>query len=135
MTLVSLAPANKSKDALKKYEELWTKIRHIIRSTTNNLDKFNEKYMKIKLNSDDDLPLNKTLEFRNMIIVVRAVFHEENKYYPKAFLHECLHNDRIEVTKGIDVSKTDGSRECIICHYWFFLNIIFRFQLRLRLLC
>ena len=42
--------------------------------------------MKIKCNSDDDLPLNKTLEMCNMIVVVRAVFHENNKYYPQAFL-------------------------------------------------
>ena len=42
--------------------------------------------MKIKCNSDDDLPLNKTLEMCNMIVVVRAVFHENNKYYPQTFL-------------------------------------------------
>ena len=35
--------------------------------------------MKTKLNSDDDLPLNKTLEIRSMIIVVRSVFYESNK--------------------------------------------------------
>ena len=29
--------------------------------------------MKIKFNSDDDLPLNKTLELRNMVIVVTSV--------------------------------------------------------------
>ena len=39
--------------------------------------------MKIKFNSDDDLPLNKSLELRNMIIVV---FHEDNKYYPQFLL-------------------------------------------------
>ena len=32
--------------------------------------------MKIKFNSDDDLPLNKTLEPCNLIIVIRSVFHE-----------------------------------------------------------
>ena len=37
--------------------------------------------MKIKFNLDDKLPLNKTIEIHNMIIVVRAVFHENNKYY------------------------------------------------------
>ena len=35
-----------------------------------------QKYMKTKFNSDDDLPLNKTLEIRSMIIVVRSVFYE-----------------------------------------------------------
>ena len=34
----------------------------------------NKKYMKIKFNLDNDLPLNKTLELRNMTIIVRAVF-------------------------------------------------------------
>ena len=38
--------------------------------------------MKIKFSPDDDLPLNKTIEIPSMIIVVRAVFHENNKYYP-----------------------------------------------------
>ena len=46
-----------SKDIPKKYEELWTKIRDLIRSKTNNSDNYDEKYMKIKLNSDDNLPL------------------------------------------------------------------------------
>ena len=45
--------------------------------------------MKIRFNSDDDLPLKKTLEIHNMIIVVTAVFHEDNKYYPEPFLDEC----------------------------------------------
>ena len=45
--------------------------------------------MKIKFNLDDDLPLNKTIEIRSMIIVVRTVFHEINKYYPQVFLDEC----------------------------------------------
>ena len=46
--------------------------------------------MKIKFDSDDELPLNKTIEIPSMIIVVRAVFHENIKYYPQVFLNECL---------------------------------------------
>ena len=42
--------------------------------------------MKIKLNSDDELPLNKTVEIPTIIIVVRAIFLESNKYYPQVFL-------------------------------------------------
>ena len=38
--------------------------------------------MKIKFNSDDYLPLKKMLELRNMVIVVKAVFHEDSKYNP-----------------------------------------------------
>ena len=38
--------------------------------------------MKIKFNSDGKLPLNKTIKFPTMAIVVRAFFFENNKYYP-----------------------------------------------------
>ena len=48
--------------------------------------------MKIKFNSDDDLPLKKTLELSNNIIVVKAVFHGGNKYYPQIFLDEYFYN-------------------------------------------
>ena len=47
--------------------------------------------MKIKFNLDDELPLIKTIEIPSMVIVVRAVFHENNKYYPQVFLNECLY--------------------------------------------
>ena len=47
--------------------------------------------MKIKFNLDDKLPLNKTIEIPSMIVVVRTVFHENNKYYPHVFLDECLY--------------------------------------------
>ena len=46
--------------------------------------------MKIIFNSDDELPLNKTIEIPSMIIVARTIFHENNKYYPQVFLDECL---------------------------------------------
>ena len=47
--------------------------------------------MKTKLNSDDELPLNKTVEIPTIVIVVRAIFLENNKYYPHVFLDECLY--------------------------------------------
>ena len=75
----------------KKYEELWIKIRDLIRSITKNLDDYDEKYMKIKFDSDDNLPLNKTIEIPMKTIVVRAVFQENNKYYPQVFLDQCLY--------------------------------------------
>ena len=47
--------------------------------------------MKIKFNSDDDLPLKKMLEPFYMVIVIRSPFHEDNKYYLQVFLDECLY--------------------------------------------
>ena len=42
-----------------KYEDLWIKIRDLIRSITINSNGYDGKYMKIKFNSDDELPLIK----------------------------------------------------------------------------
>ena len=81
----------KAKKQRKKYKELWSKIRDLIRSIIKNSDNYDEKYTKIKFNSDDELPLNKLIEILSMIIVVRVVFHENTKYYPQVFLDEYLY--------------------------------------------
>ena len=58
---------------------------------TEKSDNYDEKYVKIKLNSDDELPLNKTIKVSTMKIVLRAVSDENNKYYLQVFLEECLY--------------------------------------------
>ena len=77
-----LVSTHESKDTVKKYEKLWNRIRDFIRPVTKNSGNYDQKYMKIKFDLDDDLPLKKMLELHNMIVVVRSVFHEGNKYYP-----------------------------------------------------
>ena len=47
--------------------------------------------MKIKFNFDDNLPLNKTLKFHNMIIAIRSVFEEHGQFYPQVYMHGCLY--------------------------------------------
>ena len=46
--------------------------------------------MKIKFNSDDNLPLKKPLKFHNMAITIRSVF-EDGKLYPQLFLDDTLY--------------------------------------------
>ena len=46
--------------------------------------------MKIKFNSDDDLPLNKPLKFHAMTIIIESVF-EGDKLYPQVFLDDALY--------------------------------------------
>ena len=47
--------------------------------------------MKIKLNSDENLPLNKPLEFHLMTLTIRSVFKEYDKLYPQVFLDDTLY--------------------------------------------
>ena len=47
--------------------------------------------MKIKFNSDGDLPLNKPLKFHAMSIIIRPGFGEGGKIYPQVFLDDSLY--------------------------------------------
>ena len=47
--------------------------------------------MKIKFDTDNKLTLNKVIKFPIITIVLRAVFHENNKYYPQVSVDECLY--------------------------------------------
>ena len=63
-----------------KNEELGSKIKDLIRSIIKRLDGYDEKYMKIKFNSDDELPSNEKIETPTTIRIF-----ENNKYYPEIF--------------------------------------------------
>ena len=51
---------------------------------------YTKGYKKIKFNSDDNLPLKKTLKFHTITVTIRCVFSEDNKLYPQVFLDEVL---------------------------------------------
>ena len=38
-----------------------------------------------------------------------------------------LEDDRIDISEGIDADKTNASKGCDICHYWYFKGIGFKF--------
>ena len=48
--------------------------------------------MKIKFNSDDNLPLNRPLKVYNMTVITRYAFSEDNKLYPQVFLDDALYS-------------------------------------------
>ena len=39
-----------------------------------------------------------------------------------------LDHNRIDILEGIDVNKTNASKECDICHYWYFKDIGFKYE-------
>ena len=41
---------------------------------------------------------------------------------------KMLEYDRIDISKGIDINKTSKSKECKVCHYWYFKNIGFKYE-------
>ena len=64
-----------NKALLKRYADVWDGIKNKIKSINVGQEKdYGKDYMKIKFNSDDDLPLNKPLNLRAMPIIIRSVF-------------------------------------------------------------
>ena len=101
---------NENKELLKKYNDVFNGIRNKIKKVSSDEYDYEKNYMKIKFNSDDDLPLKKQLKFYNMAITsdddlplkkqlkfynmaitVRPVFEEDGKLYPQVFLDATLY--------------------------------------------
>ena len=86
---------DENKELLKKYNDLFNGIRDKIEEINSNECDYEKNYMKIKFNSDDDLPLNKSLKFCLMTITIRSDFEEDGKLYPQIFLDDTLYELRI----------------------------------------
>ena len=87
---IELHLIDKNKDLLKKYN-VFNGIRDKIKDINNDDCDYEKDYIKIKFNSDDNLPLNKPLNFHNMTITIRSVFEEDVKLYPQVFLDDTLY--------------------------------------------
>ena len=82
---------DENKELLKKYNDVFNGIRNKIKKISGDECDYEKDYMKIKFNSDDNLPLNKPLRFHNMTIIIRCVFSEGGKLYPQLFLDNGLY--------------------------------------------
>ena len=88
---------DENKELIKKYNDVFNGIRDKIKEINSDERDYEKDYMKIKFNSDDDLPLNKQLKFHNMIITIRSVFEEDGKLYPQVFLDDTLYELKVRV--------------------------------------
>ena len=78
---------DKNKELLKEYNDVWNGIKNKIEEVTSGECDYEKDYMKIKFNSDDNLPL----KFHNITITIRSVFEEDGKLYPQVFLDDTLY--------------------------------------------
>ena len=46
--------------------------------------------MKIKFDSDDDLPVDKLMRFYDLTVTIRSIFEKDGKYFPQIFLDNSL---------------------------------------------
>ena len=89
---LNIAFTENNDEVLKKYMEVLSGIKIGIEKINNNKSgEYEKEYLKIKLDSDDKLPLNKQLKFLSVTRVIRSVFEDDGKYYPQVFFDDCLH--------------------------------------------
>ena len=75
---------NENEELLKKYADVWDGIKNKIKTINGSKENdYGKDCMKIKFNSDDDLPLNEPLKFHAMTIIIRSAFEEG--FIPKLF--------------------------------------------------
>ena len=80
-------------DIMQKYQEVFDGIKEIIKKINDYSQPINydDNYMKIKFNTDDNIPLNKIIYFPTITIIIRSVTQKDGKCYPPLFLDECLY--------------------------------------------
>ena len=118
-----------NKALLKKWAVVWDKIKNEMKAINGGEENnYGKDYMKIKFNSDDDLPLNRPQKLHAMTIIIRSVFEEGGKLYPQVWIIKMLQYENSDVSEGIDTNKTSASKECEVCHYWHFKDVGFKFE-------
>ena len=60
--------------------------------------KYSKDFIKIRFESDDDLPLGKMLNIPVCVIIIRDVFEEDSKYYPQVLLQDCFYEHEEDIS-------------------------------------
>ena len=76
---MSIALTDSNNEVLKKYKEVWSRIKDQIKKINNGkLEEYEKDCIKIKFKSDDNLSLNEHLKFFSVSIIVTSVFKKVN---------------------------------------------------------
>ena len=62
---------------LVKHKEIFDKIKYLMKAKNNNSDDYHEKYLKIRIKSDDDLSLQNILLMYDVVILIKSVANNE----------------------------------------------------------
>ena len=128
------------------YDKIYNRFRYLISEKSNITNSINHNLARIIIdlyNSYRNILMEIVLTFYYVIILIKSVVNKnKNHYYYTTLLEKgsykdksntryfqmnlcmlyMLYFDRVDVSEEIEVNKTSASKECDICHYWYFLN-------------
>ena len=79
-------------NVLKKFANVWKSIRAKIEENTGGIVQYGKDYMRIKFESNDNLPIDKIVNIGLATIIIRSIFAQNGKFYPQLFLDDALYN-------------------------------------------
>ena len=83
---------DENKEGSKKYEEVLEGVKKETEAINGGKKvEFGKDFRRIGFESNDDLPLNKPIKLRRLTIIIRSVFSEDGKFYPRLFLDDALY--------------------------------------------
>ena len=78
-------------DNLRKFANIWKRIRAKIEETSDDFVQYDKDYMKIKFESNDILPTDNIINMHQVTMIIRLVFQKDDKLYPQIYLDDCLY--------------------------------------------
>ena len=78
---------------MQKHQEVFDGIKEIIKKINDYSYpiKYDDNYMKIKFNTNDNIILNNIIYFPTITMTIRSVTQKDGKYYPQLSLDDCLY--------------------------------------------
>ena len=69
-------------NVLRKLANIWKSIRAKIEENTGGIVQYDKDYMKIKFESNDNLPIDNIINMHQVTIIIRSGFAQNGKFYP-----------------------------------------------------
>ena len=79
-----------NKDVLNVFDNMFNFISNKINKIDGD-DKNVYGYIRLKFNSDVDLPLDKLIKFHTLTVIVACVIHKGDKFYPEIYVDEGIY--------------------------------------------
>ena len=114
------------KEILKKYNEIWNKIKSLLKKDFNSEPVYNDKYIKTKVKVYNDR-VNTNFQYNRIskdkeyctclsVILLHSIFvNSDKEYYPQIFLEECkyvIKNRKIinTINEDLELSESDDDK-------------------------
>ena len=80
---LNISHTDRNSEVLRKYSEVWNGIKDCIEKINDNKSvEYDKDYLKIRFSSNDDIHLNKQLNFPTITVIIRNIFEKVGKCYP-----------------------------------------------------